>query len=810
MKAAIRNSLLIFLLSVFFHPSFSQDALEQEEIEKYKGEVRQMVSFFEYMLNTLGDKKTSARDKDVIITQSYEKIFRDDKVQIEDDLDENRDVITNKDVSAYLKDVNFFFKNVDFTFEIEDITSELNQSGNYFFKVKMLRNLKGLTVEGDSINSTIPRYLEVNYNPENQDLKIVSVYTNEFNESKALLSWWDDLSFEWKYIFRQKYNFEHDSLSVAQIKTITAADSLNLADLDYVKSIDPLSKLTDLVFLDLSGTGINDITPLRNLTRLRTLNLSKTEIRSIDNLRYSRALESVDISFSKTSDIQVLSNMPRLKYLNAKNSEIFDLSSLSENDRIEFLDISHTKVTELSPLTIANNLQELIAGNTEVYSLFPLTGNKNLTKLMLDSTNVVDLSPLSDLKNLKILSLNNTSISSLKPLSGLENLTNLYIDNASLILPTDVKNFAKNHPKTLIIYDSEDTQSWWLSLNDSWRSIFTEKLNLSSKPGKEELAKIPTIDSISLKGNPDINDLEPLKKLSDLVWLNASNTGINNLEAIGGLDRLNFLSIENTNVSSVNALKNLAVLATVVANETSIKDLEPLHYHKGLKSIYLDKSSVSEIQVNQLLDKNPDVLIIYQTEKLTDWWDNLISGWKTYFENKIGSEPSKEDLHEVTQKERIEFSGNSISSLKPLEVFSRLKTIKFNGTAVSDLMPLIDHDLVELTASNSPISNLGPLGALENLKVLNISNTPVESLEALENLKNLKEIDCSGTQIKRLNDLELIHGLEVLNCSNTDVRRLDPVQYLSLKQLICYNTRINDRRIEDFKEDNPNCEVTYY
>src|SRR5882757_5796235 len=68
--------------------------------------VRDLVAFFQFMLNTLGSKQTSARDKDILITESYSKIFFDNKVQIEDDLDMDRKVITNKDVTAYLKDVD--------------------------------------------------------------------------------------------------------------------------------------------------------------------------------------------------------------------------------------------------------------------------------------------------------------------------------------------------------------------------------------------------------------------------------------------------------------------------------------------------------------------------------------------------------------------------------------------------------------------------------------------------------------------------------------------------------------------------------
>src|SRR6266567_5170450 len=54
--------------------------------------IKDMVTYLGFVLNTLGSSNTSARDKDVLITESYSKIFRDAKVQVEDDLDEERGV----------------------------------------------------------------------------------------------------------------------------------------------------------------------------------------------------------------------------------------------------------------------------------------------------------------------------------------------------------------------------------------------------------------------------------------------------------------------------------------------------------------------------------------------------------------------------------------------------------------------------------------------------------------------------------------------------------------------------------------------
>src|SRR5258706_3372881 len=104
-------------------PATAPAVIDPAEGEK---KVKDMVAFLGFMLNTLGNSTTSARDKDVLIAESYSKIFRDAKVQVEDDLDEERSVITNKDVVAYLKDINFFFKEVKFEFNIDKVERGVN------------------------------------------------------------------------------------------------------------------------------------------------------------------------------------------------------------------------------------------------------------------------------------------------------------------------------------------------------------------------------------------------------------------------------------------------------------------------------------------------------------------------------------------------------------------------------------------------------------------------------------------------------------------------------------------------------------
>src|SRR5687767_11779186 len=126
--------------------------IQKPDVTADEKKVRDIIAFLEFMLNTLGNSSTAIRDKEVLITESYSKIFRDSKVQVEDDLDEDRKVITNKDVVAYLKDVNFFFTSVRFEFTIENIKSSNLPGGEYFYKVTTTRNLSGTTSDRKPIN----------------------------------------------------------------------------------------------------------------------------------------------------------------------------------------------------------------------------------------------------------------------------------------------------------------------------------------------------------------------------------------------------------------------------------------------------------------------------------------------------------------------------------------------------------------------------------------------------------------------------------------------------------------------------------
>ncbi len=119
-KSTLKAFIFILIILTWFIPvsGLSQQKSEADttanQVENYREQIRRLMGFLEFSLNTLGSSETSTKEKEIIINESYQKAFLHEKVQVEDDLDENREILTYKDVQAYLKDVDFFFKEADF------------------------------------------------------------------------------------------------------------------------------------------------------------------------------------------------------------------------------------------------------------------------------------------------------------------------------------------------------------------------------------------------------------------------------------------------------------------------------------------------------------------------------------------------------------------------------------------------------------------------------------------------------------------------------------------------------------------------
>lgn len=805
-----RKIVFTFLILLFvFAASHAQKG--KREPLKHEQEVRDMVKFLQYMLNTLGDAGTANRDKDVLVLESYSKIFRDAKVQVEDDLDPDRKVITNKDVQAYLKDVDFFFKDVKFEFIVNDIEASGTSGDKLYYKVSLSRVLNGTTADGKTIRNTIPRFIEINYDTKEQDLKVVSIYTHQFNEKQALMDWWNSLSYEWRSVFKNKFNVD-DSVQLSDIRSMMSVDSLDLSSHEYVRDIEPVGQLNDLRFLDISKTNITDITPLRNLTELFDLDISHTGISDLTPLRYATNLNRLNVSYTKIDSLTILERFNNLHVLEAQGVTVNDFSPLSQLDSIKVLDLDRTLLTSLEPIDSLGNLSQLNIAHTRVPDLNGLKNLKKLTFLLADSTSVKDLMPLSGLKQLKVLHINFTLVSSISPLAGIATLERIYCDHTP-IKQNEAAAFNKTNPNTLIIFDSEDLRGWWTDLPPVWKDVFGRRARIGMNPSKEDLAKVANLDSINISNYPAIHSLTPLAKLPKLAVLIASKSGIDNVVPLKKNLGLRVVDVSHTGVSDLGPLAELSNLVVVKAEQTAIKHIDTLSRLKNLERLYVDHAGVTDSMAASFLAKNPKALVVYKTPDLEKWWNALTPEWQEVFQKElnIGTQPTPNNFHRLVELEKLSIKAARVNDLSPLTEFVRLKELELTDTDVTTLNPVSEMQALRtLIIKDHPIRSIGPLRSLVNLQKLDISNTAVTELDVLSELKALTWLSCAGTPVKKLTAMQSLNNLEYMDCSNTEIRNLEPLFHLPLKTLKCYNSKVSKGDVEKFSKFNPECNVTFY
>lgn len=787
-----------------------------EQLTELSSKVEDQIRFLEFLLNTVGNSQTSARDKDVIIRESYLKIFQNGKVQVEDDLVFDRKVVTNKDVTAYFRDLEFFYKNIEFKFKIREIKPGQKENGQVFFLASLDRSLTATGLKGEKISNTKPRFIEINLEEKSQELKIASIYTTKISRDDELKAWWNSLDPDWKLYFKSRFQLsKSDSVDLGQLYKFVAVDSLNLSGKSQIKHLNPLSELRDLKFLDISYTTIEDLSPISNITFLETLKLSNTPTTAIKFIKYSDRLRDLDISNTQIEDISELVNLTNLQVFKASNTAIKSFAVLNQFKRLKVLDLTGSGFNSIENIKDLVVLETLTLSKNYILNYSLLSKLSSLISLDLSETNFEDLSPLSGMTNLTYLDITACNVVDLSPVASLKSLEKIAADETKLS-QEDATLFVRNHPDVLLIHHVKDLQAWWDGLSLAWKNVLIRinpELEIE-KPRIEILTQTLNLPVLNLDDS-GIESLIPLVRFVALTSISISNNSqIDNLLPLQEIKTLQLLTAKKTSVQDPSSLKENVLLERIDLESSPIQSIAALSNLPKLSYLNVNSSNVKEFEFPEFLLRRPDVSIIYRSDSLASWWKGLNEDWKQIWieKYKLSASPSTEELHHLTSLASLTLERVSFTSLEPLVVFSNLRKLTVFDAPIMDLNPL--RQLAKLTSlklSQLPAIDYLPIAGLVNLEDLDLSNTGIEELMALTMLSNLKKLNLSGTNIKSLKGIGSLKKLEELDVASTDLRSLKALEDIpGLKKLTCFNTRLTSRNVESFKESFPKCEVRFY
>lgn len=814
-----------------------------EEVEQYKAQSRALVAYFEGTLNFLGDPLSTTQEKEIVISESYTKIFASNEVQIEDDLDENREVPINKNVQAYLKDVDFFFRSAVFRFDVQTVEPMVGDNGTIFFKVTFMRQLDAVTINNDTIRSNKLRFMEINLDPFKKDLKIASYYTTKINEQDELRQWWSALPDYWKEIFgRDAVVF--DSLLMTDIEGI-GADKVLVRQKQMVQRKGKyLVAGTDTIPAAQAARLFNrkpdTVIMLDDYKTQWVVDSMELSLAVIDNrLKQIASTKVIDLSFNiNIVDLEPLSQLNELEELNISNTPVNDLSPLRNLSKLKSLYLSSTLVRNLSPLQYCSNLQEIFFHDTEIEdmavvehfrnleklycfnsgirSLDALAQLKQLTVIKAGNTLVEDLGPLTGLLELRILDLSQTLITTLSPISGLTNLQQLNVDKT---LVTDISPLAAMQQLNLLqISETKVTDLEPLMALEGIKRVYAEKNNISQgqaaemmrkKPGllvifnSEELAEwwnaLPIYWRAMLTAQSGLSGQpgnEELHQIVNIQKLNLSeNTYIQQIDPVNRLVNLQELSLSKTEVTELTPLKALHNLRKLNLSQTRIVSLNELAALFQLEELNIENTRVERLDPLYNLRKlslvRADNSRVSASEaialknELPDMRIVYQTGKLLFWWNNL------DDLWQQLLTQDMHIEGTP-GDLQLQAIADRKSLLIENKLEITNLEPLIPLLMLEkLVIKGSSVSDLNPLQQLTRLNWLELSGNPLSNLAPLSKLDKLTYLSIESTPVTDLSPITGLTALKQLNVAGTQIKSLKAIAGMQqLEELNIYNTRL--------------------
>ena len=343
----------------------------------------------------------------------------------------------------------------------------------------------------------------------------------------------------------------------------------------------------------------------------------------------------------------------------------------------------YTKIMLLAILIIASILSVYLVTNTNKKAFNANIINQKASNAVREVVNIPD----QDLKNFLLTNFKNA------------NGRRIGLTEGNYVKPSDENEIYKDEMEKITSINAYgiNTKQTPLDLTGLETAVnIQEQLNLDYNKieNLEPLRGLTNLIELSLKGNK-IENIEPLKGLTSLTNLWMQYNKIENIDSLKGLINLRILYLSSNKIENIDSLKGLINLTSLELQENKIENLEPLKGLINLTSLNLRKNKI----------------------------ENL------------------EPLKGLTNLTSLELQENKIENIDALKQLINLKILIIHTNKIKNIEPV--RGLINLTylyIAVNKIENVEPLRGLINLRTLRISTNKIENLEPIKELTNLPEL----------------------------------------------------------------------
>ncbi len=298
--------------------------------------------------------------------------------------------------------------------------------------------------------------------------------------------------------------------------------------------LDDLRHLTYLEKLTVTGREISDLSFLTGMTRLKELTLNNCRLGGADLsvIKGLPALETLNMSGCSISSLAFLENAPALKHLNLSINAIGNLTPLATVPTLQTLDLHSNAISDLSALGGLTELTVLDVSENVLSSIAPIGGCTKLTTLNVAENKIGDITAVQKLTALTEFKANKNIIASCAPLANCTELRTVDLSNNQLVdispLATLVKmtefRFANNAVTAL--------PEWPGSA-----ALVTVDGSYNQLSSLTALDKLDALNYVFMDYNAEVSKIAFLADNPNMVQINVYGTKVHEAQANKCLDQ---------------------------------------------------------------------------------------------------------------------------------------------------------------------------------------------------------------------------------------------------------------------------------
>lgn len=349
--------------------------------------------------------------------------------------------------------------------------------------------------------------------------------------------------------------------------------------LEELKQLNAQGKIRSI---DLTWSYVASLKPIRSMNNIRELIADNMMLDSLNALSYFTHLEKLNLNTNKIASLELLPALPELKELYLDNNNVTDLKPLERLRSLQVLHLTGNEAADVNTLPPNLLLKELSLQNDPSPDLSRLAVTPNIEKLFLgNQLEGIEKFPVLDkLEMLEIRQPSDRAASSFKALPKLPSLHYLDLSSGGIVA------------LSVLLQSTEDGRL----ANTKFPAL--QRLDLDNNNYLSYLTYVdqfPGLQSLNVM-HCSLKSLENIQSLKKLRGLFAGHNALESLAPLAGLRGLRKLSLnDNALLSDLDALKDLDSLDYLDLANTRFNDLSLIHA-QGLLELDLSGCRLTTLQ----------------------------------------------------------------------------------------------------------------------------------------------------------------------------------------------------------------------